>query len=350
MRIAYVDLMTTKGHRDFNVGVVKALMSTGIEVKTFGSSTSFPEDYVLDTVIPERFFPSEGRRISLFRRKILELERVKWVLASLKKQSPWDCVLIGAFETFSFSRWSYVFSQLSPRVLAFLHYNIDDVSKSLLKQLAFRSIDPNVRLLVLEPFILDYLTGINLKNKVFFIPQILECSDSCSNNEGGKQGKLVFAPSGSNSEELLTAILKTNDYLVSRNITVIMKGAYELSQGNVIVKKYFDSDQYAELMKTCDCVLVAFRRGFNFRVSGVVMDALCRNKPVIATTCEFTEYMKSIYGNPVFLIQEITPEQIIDGIDYALAQDAICWNRNLFCDDHSVHSFIEHFMDALEIL
>jgi len=348
VRIAYADLITTQGHRTFNENIVNALRAYGFDVTTISSANAFPKDFCVDVVIPTRFFNLSDKSIPFLARKKMEWERVRWVLEYLKREGPWDFVVIGAFETLSFAYWSRWFLRASP-VFAFLHYNVDDSLLNPLKNFTFRSIDGGVNFLVLEPFIGDYLMQFSRRHKVFWVPQIIQCRTCFESMFFGDGLKIIFAPSGSNSPELLPLAMSIESELSARGILLVAKGDREYVSDSIVVKKYFCDLEYENYLMGSSAVLVAFEKSFNYRVSGVVYEALSVNKPVIATKCRFSEYMKHKYGNPVFLLESLSAASLLEGMDLISSVGDFDWKQEAFCEDHSYDTFLKNFLEAVNV-
>ncbi len=343
MRVALVDLATTKGHRLFNSNMLGALKANGLEVTTVSSGTAFFNPSDVDIVIPDCFYVELDKVVPVPVRKLREMKRVLWAINYLKKFKPWDLILVSSFETVSFSLLSASFSSLSRNTIAFLHYNVDDAARSVLKRALLRSVSRQVTLVALEPFIADFASKL-LRREVVHVPEILSSSGLPRGDSGSlvPSGRiLVFAPSGSNAADLQELLISAEPEFRDKGIVVVAKGRTEYISDSVIVKQYFSDTEYEKFMSDCSVVLALLRKGFNYRASGVVYDACLAGKPIISNQSMFADYMHQKYGNPVYIIQNISAESIGNGIDFVLNEWDRSWNYEQFLYDHSVEAFVE---------
>lgn len=349
MRVALVDLASTKGHRLFNSNMLRALKANGLEVTTISSGTAFFDPSDVDIVIPDFFYAGLNKVAKIHVRKLREIGRVLWAINHLKRLKPWDLILVSSFETVSFSLLSASFCSLSRNIIAFLHYNIDDAVRSKLKRSLLRSVSKEVTFAALEPFIADFASRL-LRRRVVHVPEILSFSDLRRDAIQGSlkpSGRtLVFAPSGSNTSDLWEHLISDEPYFRDRGILIVSKGRTEYVGDSVIVKQYFTDAEYEKFMAECSVVLVPLREGFNYRASGVIYDACVAGKPVISNQSMFADYMHHKYGNPVYIVQDISAESIEKGIDFVMNEWDKSWNYEEFLYDHSVQAFVEALRSA----
>jgi len=344
MRVALVDLATTKGHRLFNSNMLRALEAKGLDVITISPCTAFLDPSDVDIVIPDFFYAGLNEVAQIPVRKLREIGRILWAINHLEKLKPWDLILVSSFETVSFSLLSASFCSLSSNIIAFLHYNIDDAVRSVLKRSLLRSVSKGVTFAALEPFIADFASKL-LRRGVVHVPEILSFSDLRRDAIQGSlkpSGRtLIFAPSGSNISDLWEHLISAEQQFRDRGIVVVLKGRAEYVGDSVIVKKYFSDAEYEKFMSDCSVVLAPLREDFNYRVSGVMYDACLAGKPVISNQSMFANYMHHKYGNPVYILQDISAQSIELGIDFVMNEWDKNWNYEEFVYDHSEQAFVE---------
>jgi len=349
MRVALVDLATTKGHRLFNSNMLRALKANGLEVITISSGTAFLDPSDVDIVIPDFFYASLNEVAQIPVRKLTEIGWVLWAINHLKRLKPWDLILVSSFETVSFSLLSASFCSLSRDIIAFLHYNIDDAVRSVLKISLLRSVCKEITFAALEPFIADFASRL-LRRGVVHVPEILSFSDLRRDAVQGSlkpSGRtLVFAPSGSNMSDFWEHMISAEQQFRDRGIVVVLKGGTEYVGDSVIVKEYFSDSEYEKFMPDCSVVLAPLREDFNYRVSGVMYDACLAGKPVISNQSMFANYMHHKYGNPVYILQDTSAQSIGIGIDFVMNEWDKTWNYEEFLYDHSVQAFVEALHSA----
>lgn len=297
IRILAIDPVGFHGHKNLNLFFLRCLGEIGdvTFVAPSGYLKSWGSGSRIDIPEPLLLHKSKlGARWSAIR-------VLNYLLNNICLED-YDIILFLAYETISFSlRWPK-----SIAVYVFDHNNIDNAVGSWIKTFFYRRISSNVVHLSFLDNISQYIRDTCGRKSYtiphpYYRPNIDDFSDERNNKLSSlTDRKIIFSPSGSTSK-LAQESLKNFVTGSKSRFYAICKGSPAEKEDNWEVSPFFEN--YDELMQACDFVFVG--SCFDFRVSGVVYEALSYGKPILLLDCLFARQLQVDYHHLVFIVNDL---------------------------------------------
>ena len=334
MRILVIEPLGEIGHINFDKAYLKVLESIG-EVTLM----TFPRLHKYFNIknrieLPESF---EEKSSNLLHR----INQLK-VLIYIQKHFPltdFDAIIFFCYDEISFSlSWPN-----SNKTFLMEHNNIDSVNNSFIKKLFYNRIGNNIHHLVFETYIKEYLTR-NYKKKTHQIlhPHYYDNIDDLLLKhpvipQKGNPRKIIFSPSLNNDHrvmlELKNFVIANDDYFF------LAKNKYNEKTKNYRFEKYFDN--YSDELKNCSYVFIS--ADYNYRVSGVLYDALSFGKKIVIKDCLFARVIQKVYPNSISIINNIDEFKLIPVSELAQHQE-----RASLLENHSFGKLITQLKIILD--
>lgn len=202
----------------------------------------------------------------------------------LLRWEDYDYIFINTFETITFA---IVRRLIKNKRVFIVHHNNTDELNNKVKRFFFNRYKNQVHHIVFEDFIKEYLVdevGVP-HNRVHVIPHPLNYKEDISPDV---DGKLCVGLSNSNDPLLISEIVKyenSANVFFGNHLKLILKSSYEHEDSKAIkiLSGFIPKNDYSEYIKRSKFVLVPFKKSYNFRTSGVVIDALSNGKIVIGS-------------------------------------------------------------------
>ncbi|KUK89810.1 MAG: hypothetical protein XE05_1929 [Thermotogales bacterium 46_20] len=350
LKILYIDALCPIGHKVFNSLTISALSSLNAKITTIALSRCMPSDKCITYHVPDKYLVHKKLgRFSKITYRINEIRKFGWILNLVRQENP-DLVVLSSFETITLS---IVSRRFRVPVLAFNHNNIDEL-ESCFKKLFFRRMGRNVNYVVFEEYMVDYLKGvIGVTNDVISLPHIVEAVVPLDvpNNSFDNDYFCIFAPSSSNNMSLIEDLLRRKEGLAAHKIQLVAKFREKKDFDSVVLRRRFSNEEYLSYMNSCSAVYVPLSRGFNYRVSNVVNEAIAYNKRVIITRNRYSDFLLENYPSLVFIVSEDLFDEKAQMIQWLRCEDRRYEeDRARFILDHSAEEFVKRvkkFVDSL---
>ena len=323
MKVLYIDIVSHLSHKNFNILQISALEKASVVDCVFkqGYSTFLGEssgNIILE--IPLHFYNCKGNGL---------ITRIQYwrILRYLKRNidfSLYDKVIYSYYEEIS-----YFFAGMPKGALLFNHVNIAGLT-SFVKRWFYKRVSRCNTQLVFNERMKDYLNLIGI-TKVEIVPhgvlpkfeeQKISANDEI-NIDLNSYSKVLFMPSATSANQSFVKELlcsqKFNDYLISKNYLLIVKGNYScLGSSHVLMLKHFLSDEcYQYLLVRSDIIILAYHEEFINRVSGVLFECVSNEKNVIMSNVDGLSAYKDIFSDYPYFTDI---ESLIEKIDYYYQQ------------------------------
>ena len=323
MKILAVEPLGAEGHINLNTLFLKALGELGdVTLATF---EGYQENFVVEKrlCVPDKFRPSNCTRIGIY------LGQLK-LLGHIRKHSN-----IRAFDVVFFLGYENISIVLGwPRsipVFLFDHNNVDSMFNNPVKRFIYKHIPKNAIHLVHMDYIADYIRE-KFKRQAWAISHPYyrksfdepPASNRSLSSKRANDRKVIFAPSRSNSPEIIERL--RSFVLHSKRFYLVSKGQRKETGEDFEFRTYFDD--YEENMLGCDYVFFGGR--YDYRVSGVVFEALSFAKPAIVLDCVFARELKRIYPHSIIPVGDISEIESVE-----LNQEEIYREHKRFLAEHS---------------
>ncbi|NVJ60864.1 MAG: hypothetical protein HWE27_10765 [Gammaproteobacteria bacterium] len=295
-----IDLLDEPGHVNTNIRLIEILKQS--HNITLITNDCYAENFkvlnVKQFVIKKNNFSGGfGYRLS----QLLSLLNVR----KFALDGRYEFVMFLAYETISMS----VFSRLIPKyvrkkIFIFNHNNIDQALGNKIKNFFFKRISSDVNHLVYEKYIKEFLEE-RYKKKSIVVSHPIPKVDEFLDDDKVLQ---VFSPSAGGKIYNQDIIQYSSG---SRDVKFILKGDIEFESSNCVVKRYFDD--YFDLLRKSAFVFIPVN--YDYRVSGVVYEALANNCWVVMLDSLFAREISNRYPGEIFVIRNINElSDVISGL------------------------------------
>ncbi|MFF2018634.1 hypothetical protein [Paenibacillus sp. NPDC058177] len=320
MKILFIDLMSPMGHKNYNYGILKALSKHGvIDVILRRDFLDFENNginvnemiFIPDNYIPEILI-NKYKNLRFFKigYRINQIKCLKWIKDKIDLNK-YDLVFFSSVDIISFS----LVSRFLKCRCVFVDHAISDIDYSYLKRKAWTLLNENLEIIVLEPYIEDYLREeIGVKNKIWTLPHPLpniKEIDSFQQNPKNEKRKVIFAPSLSNNEEFIEELIEKSGFIPDDVYIVIKSKKNSLESKNIkVYNSRISDEEYYHLMHTCDFMLLAYDNKYNYKTSGIFFESAKLKKPIILSANNTLMFYKNKYSG---IINEFN--EFIDFLD-----------------------------------
>ncbi|MDC1089804.1 hypothetical protein OAQ01_00050 [Emcibacteraceae bacterium] len=288
-KILLIDPLQVDGHINFNRKLIESANLIG--QTTFMSTSEYLVKLKVNNCITVSGFNSDFCSILGFRIKLILI----MVQVALKINKEYDIVIFTGYENITFLIVS-VF--LRHKKILLINHNNLDFKKSKFKSLIFRLIPKRFAHVALEQYIVDYIRqSFNktayLVSHPYYVSREEVVAKSPESMEPFEQW--IFAPSGSNNWKLVDELAKVTPSTIG--ILAKYSPLYKNYQ-NVCLQRWFK--YYSEYMKASDFVYIGSE--FEYRVSGVLYEALSLGKKILIPDSLYAQKMRQQYPSMVSII------------------------------------------------
>jgi len=303
MKILLVDILSPKGHKNFNYRTLDILNSICTVDTAFEKGYLDEYDNTYSKInnrfdIPDKLLPNGLKCKIKFLYKLMYRIRffraMRWV-ERLNKEENYDLTIFSSVDIIAFSLAVY---RLNKRYV-FIDHAIAEINKSEIKKILWRHINKNAEVVVMEKYIQEYLIDtIGINNKTWLIRHPLpQKMNGQIQREYGI--KIIFAPSGTNDENFISFLINNHNRIKDFKIIIKSKKKSYESTSLEVYSNRISGQEYTNLMNSCDYVLLPYGPEYNYRVSGVFFEAVAYGKKSIIKTNNTLRYYTTEYPNNV---------------------------------------------------
>lgn len=287
MRILFVDPLSPKGHINYNLNLLKPLASK------YSIDTIFVKDYIKDVEgidfnkvleFSNNYISNNSKNIILKSKVISKIWfRIKQIyllrkIVKIIKKSSYDYVVFSSFDLPSYVIGSF---GMKSKSLVIIHNNISLLLKKKSEKFLWNKLNKNTELIVLEPFIKEYLERrMELKNPIWILRHPLPEKIKQIDNESVNL-PLIFAPGGSNDQDFIDFLIENNSEIKQYKICIKSSLIAYSSKNLEVYNTRISSEEYESLLSSSSYILLPYNSNFNYRVSGVLFEAFANRKKVI---------------------------------------------------------------------
>jgi hypothetical protein len=284
MKITMVDFVNSPGHKNLYLKIL-SLLNKNFDMDVIVKKGFYNqiEKELLKGVnfieIPFSHLDKKGSIISRIRIIIfMILSRLRLNIAKT------DLILVLGFETITFSLLKHLFPKF--KTFLFHHHNLDELDNPL-KKILFSTFKNQYNHLTLDKFISNNLVSFfKIKpNLAHFINHPIKQNTLLKRINNNKTIN-ILSLTNSNDENLIKQLidLDKSGHLKEKAFIFYIKSSYiNYKSNNLTVSSYYLSkDEYEKLLKDSDYSILLLPSSFNNRISGVMIDSLSYNLPIIA--------------------------------------------------------------------
>jgi len=296
VKILVVDPIGERGHEKFNKFTLD-LLSSFCDIEFL---TTEKYSVISDGICKSSIFP-----ISLLDK--LDNKYMSRVLLYLRSQyaidyfweNNFDIIYFLTYETISLS----LLSLDKVNIWVHDHNNIDDIQGSKIKTYYFSRLSRKVVHIVYEEYMADFISE-KYGGDAYTIPHPSFLDEEAVMYLGGEDD-IVFSPSGTYDpqvmDELEMSASKLGFYLWAKSDS-------DSESEYVIKRRYFDD--YEESIKKSSVVFII--NNINYRISGVMYEALAYGKTVVGIDSKFLQALEKQYRGLVYIIKDVSDIRIQD--------------------------------------
>lgn len=317
MKVLYIDFMSHIGHKEWNTKLIN-LLSDFSQVDVCVSDGYFDGYHINNTglySIPAKYISKrvlKNNLLNVFQKLLLRIycwKELKWIFTQLPVER-YDVILFSSIEIIAFA----LFTKKTKYNIAFIDHGINEIWESRIKYRAWRYLNPKITVIVFEDYIKKSLakkTGI--KNRIVTVHHTLTDIYIAPENEN-REEICFLGPSGSNDIKFIEFIMDSKEQ-IPRNCSIKLKNTlYKINQARLILylSRTENEKYYSEIINS-DYILIPYGETFNYKVSGVLFDALSlRRKAIIIGNNTLKEYSIKY---PHIILHYRNAEEFIHEID-----------------------------------
>lgn len=296
MKIAIVDMIYTKGHKNYNSKVID-ILSVNNQVIFFDSKFKYYGNMSIKPVFIDGLVDNPSGRI---KGRIQMYKNTKIQLNALKNEAV-DYIFVLNFDAVVMR---YMFKKLQKIAkVGVIHHNLNYFD-SFFKYKFFSKFKNKVDNYVLDDFLINPLVDkycVNAERvKVFLHPITLKFNISNKSN-------YISLLSGSTSDDMVVDLYNKREKLSLKDYELFVKNrSINYSQKNVVFcNSYLTADEYNNILNKTKVALFMFPSDFVYHVSGVVIDNLANDVIIISNSTPFIEYLKKKYPKIIYIYENI---------------------------------------------
>lgn len=241
--------------------------------------------------------------------KINQILNITTIYKKIQKNS-YDIVWFNTFDTITFYFARILFRKYK-KIFIVYHKNTNEL-KNKVKSYFFSRYKNKVNHIVFEEFIKEYLVDKNYVNNklVSVVPHPISLKGRILKEEiiNKPDTKLLTGCglSNSNSKDLVENIVikeRESKFLEKNGFSLWIKYPYNICNDTKsinLIKYQLSDEQYIDIIEKSDFTFMPFSKDYIYRVSGYLLDALTRAKPVIGTGAEIINKYSELYPNLVY--------------------------------------------------
>jgi glycosyltransferase involved in cell wall biosynthesis len=340
MRNLVADFRYEKGHTELNRKLIEYLSTLG-GVDVIDNPDGYYQKCLKDAGISDnirlirKYFWNTSKIRNTTPGKIIKkiIHSINMILQTsdlLKKN--YDNVIVFTYDTFAFALGRYFLRRHN--VYLFDHGNIDELVNKI-KLPLFKTYRNKVNHIVFAEYMKEHLVrefGV-AASRVFVLPHPLnENREIVASRNIEKKDKLFVGVSFSNDEDLVKEIMKyekKNNILGAHNCRIVLKSkvySYE-SEHLKVFNRYLEREELADLFAEASGILVLYPETYQYRMSGVIMEALSNGIPVVGRRIPIVEHFASSYPHSCTPFANI--KELYD----------LIINKEFHIDEEEVHKF-----------
>ena len=311
MRILIADPISFVGHLDYNFGLYRALsisnecsLITNKYTKAELEKKGVPSDAFLATYSDEISMKSFAQKYRYklayhlkFRQELLKVYKLINSYAEA-----YDVVLLTSIEVYSF----FFFSGRLKKPYIVMDHAIGDVDSKRFYRLMWKLISSRVGLIVFEDYIKKMVNARLPKRKVSVLKHPLsKWNVNDSNSKDYQDEILIFCPSASNDPSFIEQL---ENEKIPDGLKIVVKISKESNVNKNGLKEYSNritEEEYINYYVKSEFILIPYRSNYNYRYSGVLLEAIQLNKKVLVLDNNTLRNYETIFPNNVYLFSTL---------------------------------------------
>jgi|GEM_PF-4533884 len=308
MKILVADPISFIGHVNYNYGIYRALardhdcklitneamksamMKKGVPRETF--LAAYSDGYSLEALAKKH--RNKAVYHLLYRKHLLDVYRMIDACAR-----EFDAVVLTSVDVYSFALFS---GRIQAGRYIVMDHAIGTLQVSRLYREAWKRVGKKVKLIVFEDYIREMALRWLPDCKVFRVPHPLAVQESALREAPPRDGVIrVFAPSASNDAAFVAELEKSD---IPPNMAFRVK----IGRENDVVKpgltEYHarvSEQEYLDAFAAADYIMIPYGPEYNYRYSGVLLEAVQMNKKVLLLGNNTLAVYKDVFPGHVFL-------------------------------------------------
>ena len=222
----------------------------------------------------------------------------------------YDQIFVMAYHTPHF-KYQYKLMPNKP-ITVLEHFNIDRLVEKKERDDYFTFCN-KVGHMVYASYVRNYLESLGInKERIYVIAHPISMVDSNNSTPPpNSYYKRILCPGLSNDEKLLKEIVEYENktHLLEKNrvLLTLRCDLRDMSLPKSInnMKGYLSADDYDNLYKQSNGILVAYPSNYSFRFSGVILNSLCVHKVVFGNDIKIVQFFSENYPNNCRLYKSI---------------------------------------------
>ena len=226
---------------------------------------------------------------------------LKYHLVGLRLLSTKNKVIFLSYHTFLMYIATKLVNTNNKKIHVYEHNNIDRLGKNFLYDHVYKSLNKSLISICFEAYIKNFIKD-NYKRESIVIPQPVI---DYPKQKIIQERMAVFSPSGKTSKSTIDHFSK-----LKSKYEFYFKGP-KFKYKNIIVNEYYKN--YDSLFNEANIIL--FDHVYNYRISGVLYEAMQLNKIIISKYCRFATYISTKYQN-IHIYEDIkeVDEALLDNL------------------------------------
>lgn len=333
-RILYIDPICLPGHLNYNQLQIDALGKYNYRVD-YVFSKEYSQKLKLDSRLIALYIPS---KFISYRNGIVYRLNMYRTLRYIKKNldlNRYENVIISCYDEISLGIANF------PKSYIIDHNNLSKLN-NVIKKYFYNLISKKHIHVALNDHTYHYIKDILKYNVVKNAHGLVKPFYNDSNTND----RYIFAPSilSSDKEFIQNALCneKFNKFLKKNRIRLILRGDYDISKCQMVsvIKGRMDFEDYKRHFVNAIGLLICYPKSFNYRVSGVLLEAISNQKKcIIRNLPDFKEY-SFIFGEQAFFE---TLDELIDSITYICStKDNLIISKQILDAMNPDYSFLEN--------
>lgn len=347
MKILIADPISFVGHLDYNYGLYR-ILSANNECGVITNEST--KHLLIDKGVPEEAFVSTysdsimiGNLAKKYRSKLAyhfvyrkEMLKVYRMIDSFAGH--YDAVILTSVDLYTFSLAS---RHLSTKYIVMDHA-IGDVANNRLYRYAWKLVNKDVKLIVFEDYIKEMVNTILPGRTVYTVKHPLSIWDFPINkNRSNSEDIEIFCPSSSNNNSFIQTV---EDVEIPDGIHVTIKVNRNPinKKGLTEYNKRVSEQQYVNSLASADYVLLPYNNNYNYRYSGVLLEAIQLNNKVLILNNNTLKKYVGIFPGHIIII-----ENVEDMLQKVVANKDICVQPSDLSDyeDKEIEKALIHCFD-----
>lgn len=310
MKVLIADPLSFVGHLNYNFGLYRILsvhnecgVITNEKTKQLLMCKGVPEEAFVDTYSDGISIDSYAKKYKtkvvyhlLYRKKLLSVYKMINSYAG-----EYDAVLLTSVDLYTFLLIS---RNLSTRYIVMDH-SIGDVVDNRLYRQAWKYVNKSVRLIVFEDYIKEMVNTILPGRLTYTVKHPLPVWDyPIDNKKNCSEDIEIISPSLSNDSSF-TRLLEDTEMPDGIHITIKVNREPVKRTWLTEYNNHIPEQNYINGIASADYVLLPYDKKYNYRYSGVLLEAIQLNKRVLILNNNTLRNYIYIFPNHIILIDSV---------------------------------------------